>query len=172
MGKTIREALAQVEKCSLAIERFAQHGPAFLANEAVEVESGDRVYVSFLPIGTVIAVMPRTFSFWQVIRPTGPIILSGNGVLLKHATNVMGCAYALQDAFEASGYPEHLFQELNVSNRTIDRLISDPRIAAVTVTGSNRAGSVVASAAGEAMKRSLLERRWLRCVHCLGRRQR
>jgi succinate-semialdehyde dehydrogenase len=157
MGKTIREARAEVEKCALALEWFAEHGPAFLADEAVEVGNGDRVYVSFLPIGSVLAVMPWNIPLWQVIRGAGPIMLSGNGLLLKHATNVMGCAFALQDAYEASGFPKHLFVNLNVSNQTVDSLIADPRIAAVTVTGSNRAGSAVASAAGRAMKKSLLE---------------
>jgi succinate-semialdehyde dehydrogenase len=157
MGKTIREARAEVEKCAAALEWFAEHGPAFLADEPVEVENGDRVYVSFLPIGSVLAVMPWNIPLWQVIRGAGPIMLSGNGLLLKHATNVMGCAFALEDAYEASGFPRRLFANLNVSNQTVDDLVADPRIAAVTVTGSNRAGSAVASAAGRAMKKSLLE---------------
>jgi succinate-semialdehyde dehydrogenase len=157
MGKTIGEARREVEKCALALEWFAEHGPAVLADEPVEVENGDRVYVSFLPIGTVLAVMPWNFPFWQVIRGAAPIMLSGNGLLLKHANNVMGCAYALQDAYEASGFPKHLFANLNVSNGTVDGMIADPRITAVTVTGSNRAGSAVASAAGRVMKKSLLE---------------
>jgi succinate-semialdehyde dehydrogenase len=157
MGKTIMEARAEVEKCALALEWFAEHGPAFLEDEPVEVENGDRVYVSFLPIGTVLAVMPWNIPLWQVLRGAGPIMLSGNGLLLKHATNVMGCAYALQDAYEASGFPKYLFVNLNISNEAVDGIISDPRIAAVTVTGSNRAGSAVASAAGRAMKKSLLE---------------
>jgi succinate-semialdehyde dehydrogenase len=157
MGKTIREARAEVEKCALALKWFAEHGPAFLADEPVEVENGDRVYVSFLPIGSVLAVMPWNIPLWQVIRGAGPIMLSGNGLLLKHATNVMGCAFALEDAYETSGFPKHLFTNLNVSNQTVDGLIADSRIAAVTVTGSNRAGSAVASAAGRAMKKSLLE---------------
>jgi succinate-semialdehyde dehydrogenase len=157
MGKTIREARAEVEKCALALEWFAEHGPAFLEDEPVEVEGGDRVYVSFLPIGPVLAVMPWNIPLWQVLRGAGPIMLSGNGLLLKHATNVMGCAYALQDAYEASGFPKHLFANLNISNQTVDGLLQDPRIAAVTLTGSNRAGSAVASAAGRAMKKGLLE---------------
>jgi succinate-semialdehyde dehydrogenase len=157
MGKTIGETRREVEKCALALEWFAEHGPAFLVDEPVAVENGDCVYVSFLPIGTVLAVMPWNFPFWQVIRAAAPIMLSGNGLLLKHASNVMGCAYALRDAYEASGFPRHLFANLNVSNATVDGMIPDPRIAAVTVTGSNRAGSAVASAAGRAMKKSLLE---------------
>jgi succinate-semialdehyde dehydrogenase len=157
MGKTIRESRGEVEKCAAALEWWAEHGPAFLADEPVEVETGDRVYVSFLPIGSVLAVMPWNIPLWQVLRGAGPIMLSGNGLLLKHASNVMGCAYALQDAYEASSFPKGLFGNLNVSNQVVDDLIADPRIAAVTVTGSNRAGAAVASAAGRAMKKSLLE---------------
>src|SRR6516164_3587188 len=157
MGKTIGSARAEVEKCATTLEWLAEHGPAILADEPVVADGGDRVYVSFLPIGTVLAVMPWNFPLWQVIRAAGPIMLSGNGFLLKHASNVMGCAYALQDAYEASGFPKHLFVTFNVSNQAVDGLIPDPRIAAVTVTGSMRAGSAVASAAGRAMKKSLLE---------------
>ena len=157
MGKTLRESRGEVEKCAAALEWWAEHGPAFLADEPVEVETGDRVYVSFLPIGSVLAVMPWNIPLWQVLRGAGPIMLSGNGILLKHAANVMGCAYALQDAYEASGFPKGVFANLNISNEEVDALIADPRVSAVTVTGSNRAGAAVASAAGRAMKKSLLE---------------
>jgi succinate-semialdehyde dehydrogenase len=157
MGKTIGSARAEIEKCATALEWFAEHGPAMLADEPVEVGGGDRVHVSYLPIGTILAVMPWNFPFWQAMRAAGPIMLSGNGFLLKHAANVMGCAYALQDAYEASGFPKHLFANLNVDNDTVAHVIADPRIAAVTVTGSMRAGSAVASTAGKALKKSLLE---------------
>jgi succinate-semialdehyde dehydrogenase len=157
MGKTIGEARAEVEKCALALEWFAEHGRAILADEPVEVENADRVYVSFLPIGSVLAAMPWNIPLWQVIRGAEPIMLSGNGLLLKYAANVMGCAYALHDAYEASGFHTGVFANLNVSNQAVDALIPDARIAAVTVTGSNRAGSAVASAAGKGMKKSLLE---------------
>jgi succinate-semialdehyde dehydrogenase len=126
MGKTIGEARAEVEKCALALEWFAEHGPEILAAEPVEVENGDRVYVSFLPIGSVLAVMPWNISLWQVIRGAGPIMLSGNGLLLKHASNMMGCAYALQNAYEASGFPRGLFANLNVSNEAVDALSPIP----------------------------------------------
>jgi succinate-semialdehyde dehydrogenase len=157
MGKTIRSARAEVEKCASTLEWLAEHGPAILADEPAAVDGGDTVYVSFLPIGTVLAVMPWNFPLWQVIRAAGPIMLSGNGFLLKHASNVMGCAYAMQDAFEASGFPKHLFGTLNVGNDGVATVIEDPRIAAVTVTASARAGSAVAATAGKALKKSLLE---------------
>jgi succinate-semialdehyde dehydrogenase len=157
MGKTIAAARAEVEKCAVTIDWLAENGPAILADEAVAVDGDDQVYVSYLPIGTVLAVMPWNFPFWQVIRASGPIMLGGNGFLLKHAPNVMGAAYALQDAYEAAGFPKGLFANLNADNETVARAIEDPRVAAVTLTGSMRAGSAVAAIAGKALKRSLLE---------------
>ncbi|USI73917.1 NAD-dependent succinate-semialdehyde dehydrogenase [Sphingomonas morindae] len=156
MGRTITLARFEVEKCASTIEWIAEHGPAILADEPAQVE-GDEVYVSFLPIGTVLGVMPWNLPIWQAIRAAGPIMLSGNGFLLKHATNVMGCAYALEEVFEASGFPRGLFANLNADNDTVARVIKDPRIAAVTVTGSVRAGSAVASTAARVIKKSVLE---------------
>lgn len=157
MGKTIGSARAEIEKCAATIAWIAEHGPAILTDELVGTDTEDRAYVSFLPIGTVLAVMPWNFAFWQVIRAAGSIMLSGNGFVLKHAPNVMGCAYALRDAYEASGFPKHLFAILNAGNDAVTTAIEDPRIAAFTVTGSMRAGSAVAATAGKAMKKSLLE---------------
>jgi succinate-semialdehyde dehydrogenase len=157
MGKTLVSARAEVEKCAATIDWIADNGPAILADEPVNVDGGDEVHVSFLPIGTVLAVMPWNFPLWQVIRASGPIMLSGNGFMLKHAPNVMGSAYALQDAYEAAGFPKGLFVNLIADNDTVARTIEDPRIAAVTLTGSMRAGSAVAATAGKALKKSLLE---------------
>lgn len=157
MGKTIGAARAEIEKCAATIEWIAEHGPAIVADEPVPVDGHDQVHVSYLPIGTILAVMPWNFPFWQVVRASGPIMLSGNGFLLKHAPNVMGSAYALQDAYEAAGFPKGLFANLNTDNETVARTIEDPRIAAVTLTGSMRAGSAVAATAGKALKKSLLE---------------
>jgi succinate-semialdehyde dehydrogenase len=157
MGKTIDAARAEVEKCASTLDWIADNGPAVLADEPAPVEGDDDVYVSYLPIGTVLAVMPWNFPFWQVMRAAGPIMLSGNGFLLKHAPNVMGSAYALQDAYEAAGFPKGLFANLNTDNDTVARVIEDARIAAVTLTGSMRAGSAVAAIAGKALKKSLLE---------------
>jgi len=157
MGKTIGAARAEIEKCAVTIEWIAANGPAILADEPVAVDGGDQVHVSYLPIGTILGVMPWNFPLWQVIRASGPIMLSGNGFLLKHAPNVMGSAYALQDAYEAAGFPIGLFANLNSDNETVARVIEDARIAAVTLTGSMRAGSAVAATAGKALKKSLLE---------------
>lgn len=157
MGKTISAARAEVEKCASTIDWIAENGPAILADEQAPVDGDDKVYVSYLPIGTILAVMPWNFPLWQVIRASGPIMLSGNGFVLKHAPNVMGSAYALQDAYEAAGFPKGLFTNLNADNASVASVIEDPRIAAVTVTGSMRAGSAIASIAGKALKKSLLE---------------
>ncbi|MGA7808905.1 NAD-dependent succinate-semialdehyde dehydrogenase [Bradyrhizobium sp.] len=157
MGKTIKEARAEVEKCATLLNWLAARGPAILADEPVESDGFDRIHVSFLPIGTVLGVMPWNFPFWQVMRAAGPIMLSGNGFLLKHASNVMGCAFALQAAYESSGFPNGLFANLNVRTDVVANVIRDPRVSAVTVTGSKRAGAAVASAAGSALKKSLLE---------------
>jgi len=157
MGKTLGAARGEVEKCAATIEWIADNGPAILADEPVKVEGEDEVHVSFLPIGTVLAVMPWNFPLWQVIRASGPIMLSGNGFMLKHAPNVMGSAYALQEAYESAGFSKGLFTNLIADNETVARTIEDPRIAAVTLTGSMRAGSAVAATAGKALKKSLLE---------------
>lgn len=157
MGKPIGAARAEVEKCAATIEWIADNGPAILADEPVAVEGEDQVHVSYLPIGTILGVMPWNFPLWQVIRASGPIMLSGNGFLLKHAPNVMGSAYALQQAYEDAGFPKGLFANLSTDNETVARVIEDRRIAAVTLTGSMRAGAAVAGIAGRALKKSLLE---------------
>ena len=157
MGKPIGAARAEVEKCAATIEWVASHGPAILADEPVDVDGDDEVHVSYLPIGTVLGVMPWNFPLWQVIRAAAPIMLSGNGFLLKHAPNVMGSAYALQRAFEVAGFPKGLFANLNADNHAVASVIEDPRIAAVTLTGSMRAGAAVAATAARALKKSLLE---------------
>lgn len=157
MGKTFSAARAEVEKCAATLDWIADNGPSVLADEPVSVDNGDRVYVSYLPVGTILAVMPWNFPLWQVIRASGPIMLSGNGFILKHAPNVMGSAYALQDAYESAGFPRGLFTNLVADNETVARVIEDDRVAAVTLTGSMRAGSAVAAIAGRALKKSLLE---------------
>ena len=157
MGKTLREARAEVEKTAAALDWLVEHGPAILADEPAPTDGDDEAYVSYLPIGTVLAVMPWNLPIWQVLRAAGPIMLSGNGFLLKHAPNVMGCAYALGEAFEASGFPKGLFAILNVDNDAAAKASADPRVAAITLTGSARAGAAVASTAAKALKKSLLE---------------
>ncbi len=151
MGKTIGEARAEVTKCAGLASWFAEHGPAMLADEPAPVEGG-QVYVSYLPVGTVLGIMPWNFPLWQVLRAAVPITLGGNAFLLKHAPNVLGCAYALRDAFAETGAPPGLLGVVNVGNDATDALLRDPRIAAVTLTGSVGAGAAVAALAAKAVK--------------------
>ncbi|TFW18717.1 NAD-dependent succinate-semialdehyde dehydrogenase [Duganella callida] len=157
MGKTLAAARAEVEKCASSIEWVADNGPGVLADEPAPIDGDDQIYISYLPLGSILAVMPWNFPLWQVIRAAGPIMFSGNGFVLKHAPNVMGSAYALQQIFETAGFPKGLFANLNAGNEVVAQVIEDPRIAAVTLTGSARAGSAVAAIAGKALKKSLLE---------------
>lgn len=157
MGKAIGAARGEIEKCASTIDWIAQNGPAILADERAPVEGADKVYVSYLPVGAILGIMPWNFPMWQVIRAAAPIMLSGNGFVLKHAPNVMGSAYALEDAYQAAGFPKATFVNLNADNDAVARVINDRRIAAVTLTGSARAGSAVAAIAGRALKKSLLE---------------
>ena len=157
MGKTLKEAAAEIEKCAATAAWYAQHGPAMLADEPVDIEGDDRVHVSYLPIGTVLGIMPWNFPLWQTIRAAGPIMLSGNGFMLKHSPNVMRCAYLMQEMWEQAGLPRGVFSVLNVETDAIEAVIADRRIAAVTLTGSIRAGSAVAAIAGKHLKKSVLE---------------
>ncbi len=157
MGKTLPEAVAEVEKCASTVRWFAEHGPDLLADEPVEVEGDDRVYVSYLPIGTILGIMPWNFPLWQAIRACVPIMMSGNAFILKPASNTMRCAYLLQDAWQAAGLPKGLLTVLNVGNADVGKVLEDRRVAAVTLTGGTKAGSSVAALAGKLLKRSLLE---------------
>ncbi|MDB6141227.1 MAG: succinate dehydrogenase [Pseudomonas sp.] len=156
MGKPIAQGRAEVEKCAGLCEWYAAHGPAILQPEKTMVEN-DKAYVAYLPLGPVLAVMPWNFPMWQVLRGAIPIILAGNTYVLKHAPNIMGCAYLLRDAWEQAGLPEGVFEVINVTPDGVSVAIADPRIAAVAVTGSVRAGSAIASQAGAALKKCILE---------------
>jgi len=160
MGKPLAEAEAEIEKSAVTAEYYAAHGEAILADEEVAVD-GARAWVSYEPIGLVLAVMPWNFPVWQVLRFAVPTIAAGNGVLLKHSPNVTGSALALQQLFVAAGLPAGLLSVLVIDEaevpETVEGLISDDRIAAVTLTGSNRAGAAVGAAAGRASKHSVLE---------------
>jgi succinate-semialdehyde dehydrogenase/glutarate-semialdehyde dehydrogenase len=160
MGKPIAEAEGEIEKSAITAEYYASHAPAVLADEPVDVGSA-RAWISYEPIGLVLAVMPWNFPVWQVLRFAVPTLAAGNGVLLKHSPNVTGSALALQQLFVDAGFPEGLVTTLVIDEAdvpsTIEGLIADDRIAAVTLTGSNRAGAAVGAAAGRASKRSVLE---------------
>ena len=157
MGKILRDSVAEIEKCAATAQWFAEHGPGLLADEPVEMEGQDMVYVSYLPIGTVLGIMPWNFPLWQAVRACVPIMLSGNGFILKPAPNTMRCAYLLQEVWETAGLPKGLFCVLNTGNDGIRSVLEDRRVAGVSLTGSMAAGSAVAAQAGRLIKRSLLE---------------
>ncbi|WAL81229.1 NAD-dependent succinate-semialdehyde dehydrogenase [Pandoraea sp. XJJ-1] len=160
MGKITTEAAGEVEKSAVTALYYAENAHKMLANEPVSIDGVD-AWVGYEPIGLVLAVMPWNFPVWQVMRFAIPAITAGNGVLLKHSPNVTGCALALEALFVAAGLPAHLVSALVVAEpevpQVIERLIADDRIAAATLTGSNRAGAAVGAAAGRASKRSVLE---------------
>jgi acyl-CoA reductase-like NAD-dependent aldehyde dehydrogenase len=156
MGKPIVEAEAEVEKCAWNCDFYAEHAQGFLSDEHVET-GAQQSFVAFEPLGVVLAIMPWNFPFWQVIRFAAPALMAGNGAVLKHASNVPRCALALQEIFEDGGVPKGLFRTVLVPGSETERLIADPRIAAVTLTGSSDVGQKVASAAGKALKKQVLE---------------
>lgn len=156
MGKTIVEAEAEVEKCAVGCEHYAEHGPAYLADERV-ASSATESYVAFRPLGVLLAIMPWNFPFWQLFRAAAPAIAAGNTVVLKHAANVTGCALAIANVFREAGLPEGAFATIVVNGRDMESIVADPRIAAVTLTGSEGAGSSVAAIAGKHLKKTVLE---------------
>ncbi|MBA5690661.1 aldehyde dehydrogenase family protein [Rugamonas apoptosis] len=160
MGKTLAEAAGEMEKSAVTALYYADHAERILGDEPVQI-SGVDAWVSYEPIGLVLAVMPWNFPVWQVMRFAIPSIVAGNGILLKHSPNVTGCALALQQLFLDAGLPPNLITTLVIAEpdvpAAVDRLIADDRIAAVTMTGSNRAGAAVGAAAGRASKKSVLE---------------
>jgi succinate-semialdehyde dehydrogenase/glutarate-semialdehyde dehydrogenase len=156
MGKPIGAAEAEVEKCAWTCEHYAENGAPFLEPEPVATDA-TRSYVRYEPLGVVLAVMPWNFPFWQVFRCAVPAVLAGNTVVLKHASNVPGSALAIAELFRAAGAPEGVFTTLLVPGAAVARLIADPAIAAVSLTGSEAAGIAVAEAAGRAIKKTVLE---------------
>lgn len=156
MGKPLGEGRAEVDKCAWTCEHYAEHAEAFLAPEPAATEAA-KSYVAFEPLGLVLAIMPWNFPYWQVVRFAAPALMAGNGGLLKHAPNVPGCALALEELFTAAGAPAGLFRTLLIDEEATGALIDDPRVAAVTLTGSVGAGKAVAARAGGALKPTVLE---------------
>ncbi|MFK3711440.1 succinate-semialdehyde dehydrogenase [Leclercia adecarboxylata] len=154
MGKPIGQARGEVAKSAGLCDWYADHGPAMLSTEATQV--ADAV-IEYRPLGPVLAVMPWNFPLWQVLRGAVPIILAGNSYLLKHAPNVLGAANLIQAIFNDAGFPQAVFSQLNATNDGVSQMIADPRIAAVTVTGSLRAGAAIGAQAGAALKKCVLE---------------
>jgi len=156
MGKLRREALAEIEKCAGACDYYAGNADKYLHEQPIATEAV-KSYVSYEPIGCVFAVMPWNFPIWQVFRFLAPALMAGNVALLKHATNVPRCADAILDATRAAGIPEGVFGVLHIDNDMAAKVIADPRVAAVTLTGSERAGRSVAGNAGAHLKKCVME---------------
>jgi succinate-semialdehyde dehydrogenase/glutarate-semialdehyde dehydrogenase len=156
MGKTLKAAVEEAVKCAWGCRYYAENAERFLADEVVET-SATRSLIAYQPIGPVLAVMPWNFPFWQVFRFAAPALAAGNVGLLKHASNVPQCALAIEEIFRRAGFPEGCFQTLLIETELVRRVIDDPRIAAVTLTGSTGAGSAVAGEAGKQIKKSVLE---------------
>jgi len=156
MGKPVGAAVGEAEKCAWVCRFYAEHGEAFLAEETVATDAS-RSGVRYDPLGPVLAVMPWNFPFWQVFRFAAPALMAGNVGLLKHASNVPECALAIEEIFRDAGAPEGAFQALLVGSDRVAGLIADPRIAAVTLTGSEGAGVSVGRAAGAEIKKAVLE---------------
>ena len=156
MGKTLTEGRAEIEKCAFTCEFVADHAETYLAPIPVDM-GGPKAMVVFRPIGVVLAVMPWNFPFWQVIRFAAPALMAGNGGVLKHASNVPGCALAMEAIFREAGFPADLFRTLLIPSRDVKAIVEDPNIAAVTLTGSVAAGRDVAAAAGAVLKKSVME---------------
>ncbi len=156
MGKPLRDGVAEANKCALVCEHYAEHAAAYLAPREEKTDAG-RSYVRFDPLGVVLAVMPWNFPFWQVFRFIAPNLMAGNGGVLKHASSVPQCALAIETVMRDAGFPEDLFRSLLIGAQDVARIISDARIAAVTLTGSEAAGREIAQAAGRALKPVVLE---------------
>lgn len=156
MGKPIQQGRDEVEKCAVTLDFYAAEGAKFLADEVVKTDAR-KSYVSFRPLGVILAIMPWNYPYWQVFRAMAPTVMAGNVMVLKHASNVSGCALAIEKIILASGAPKGLLQTLLLPSSRIEKLIDDPAIAAVTLTGSTAAGSKVAEAAGRNLKKQVLE---------------
>ena len=157
MGKPISQAIGEVEKCAWACDHYAEYAGSYLEAEQFPSPPGTEVQTVHDPLGPVLAVMPWNFPFWQVIRFAAPYLTAGNVGVLKHASNVPGCAMALEEVFEEAGYPEGAFQTLLVGSDRMDDVIADDRIRAATLTGSGPAGRAVAETAGRHLKKTVLE---------------
>ncbi len=156
MGKPLAQGRAEADKCALGCDYYAENAAAFLEPEEVATDAA-RSRIEFQPLGVVLAVMPWNFPFWQVFRFAAPAIMAGNAAVLKHASNVPGSAVAIEDVMRDAGFPDGLFQTLLIGSGAVDRVIENPIIKAVTLTGSTPAGKAVAAKAGSELKKTVLE---------------
>src|SRR3989442_2073818 len=156
MGKPVKDGRAEAEKCAWVCDYYAENAEQFLMPEVVESDAS-KSFVTFQPLGVVLAVMPWNFPFWQVFRFAAPALMAGNAGVLKHASNVPGCALAIEEIFRTAGFPDHLFRTLLIGSRQVAAVIENPLVRAVTLTGSGPAGRAVASKAGAMLKKTVLE---------------
>lgn len=156
MGKPLQQGIAEAEKCAWLCDYYLEHAETFLSSRKVETDAR-KSYVSFEPLGVILAIMPWNFPFWQVFRAAVPALLAGNAVVLKHSSNVCGCALAIEDLIKKAEPPEGLFQTLLIESKEINPIIEHPLVKAVTLTGSTQAGRAVAAAAGNSLKKTVLE---------------
>lgn len=156
MGKVIREGVAEIEKCAWVCDYYATNAESFLENEYIDTDFS-KSWVSFQPLGTILAIMPWNFPFWQAFRFAAPTVMAGNTAVLKHASNVPGCALAIEDLFVEAGFPENVFRTLLIDSSHVEKVIRHPAIRAVSLTGSTPAGKSVASVAGSELKKCVLE---------------
>lgn len=156
MGKPLPQGESESEKCAWVCNYYADHAEEFLEEQVIESDA-DRSYVTFNPLGTVLAIMPWNFPFWQLFRFGAPALMAGNAAILKHASNVTGCALAIEEVLHEAGIPKDLFRTVLADQDQTQQLIENPNISAVTLTGSTRAGKAVASKAGSVLKKSVLE---------------
>jgi succinate-semialdehyde dehydrogenase/glutarate-semialdehyde dehydrogenase len=156
MGKPVRDGRKEIEKCAWLCRHFATHAAGMLESQLVETEAS-RSFVTFQPLGLILAVMPWNYPFWQVFRLAVPALMAGNAVLLKHASNVPGCAQTIAESFSQAGFPEDVFQNLLIGSAAVEIVIAHPQVAAVSLTGSTEAGRKVASIAGQHLKKTVLE---------------
>ncbi|QLE02743.1 NAD-dependent succinate-semialdehyde dehydrogenase [Galbibacter sp. BG1] len=156
MGKPLKQAISEIEKCAWVCDFYAENAEGFLANEEITSDAQES-YVSYEPLGVLLAVMPWNFPFWQVFRFAAPALMAGNAAVLKHASNVMESANNIQEVFEEAGFPKGLFQNLVIGSDKVEEIIRNEKIKAVTLTGSKPAGSSVASIAADEIKKAVLE---------------
>jgi len=156
MGKVMSEGIAEIEKCAWVCEYYAQNAESFLQNEFIETQF-TKSFASYQPLGTILAVMPWNFPFWQVFRFAAPTLMAGNTAVLKHASNVPGCAMVIEDLFREAGFPENVFKTLLIGSKQVEKVIRHQAIKAVSLTGSTPAGKSVAGIAGRELKKCVLE---------------
>lgn len=156
MGKPVRDGIAEAQKCASGCDFYADNAERFLGRETIATEARSS-FVAFNPLGVILAVMPWNFPFWQVFRFAAPGLMAGNAAVLKHASNVPGCALAIEDIFRRAGFPANLFRTLMIGSKQVDAVIEHPLVRAVTVTGSGAAGRAVARKAGDMLKKTVLE---------------